>query len=527
MYLTDAGTIAEQFQFRNENIGSRLREWVDAHPDKVILHWHPFTGEGRSWTYQQFWDDICALAGGLQRRGIKAGDKIILHCDNSPEILISWYACSLIGAVAITTNTGATATEMNHFISTTEPVALITQPKYLEMLSRFEDRFTWMVCAELNSDLTESDTTDYPRYESFSSLYDKTGSVVLADCGAMTPAGILFTSGTTALPKAVVHTHGNWMWSATQGPNNIDMGPEDVMLTHLPFFHVNAQMWSTAIALGVGATVVLLPKVTVSRFWPIVQKYGVTHLSMLPLIFNVATQNVPEQHTLKRIGMADLESVSRMWKARFQSIFGSSETIIHCLCTNPHRHYPERSLGSTVPGYQCQVVNPETQEMSQPGETGELWVKGTRGIQMFLEYYNNPEATESAFVDGWYRTGDGIKLGENGHMYFTQRIKDMIKVGGENVGVEEVEAVIMQMPEVGEVAVVAKNHPDLHEVPVAYVICAGGAAPDTLETKVLDHCREHMSAFKIPHYVCVVDDFPRALLNKIAKIKLREMAEKL
>ena len=79
----------------------------------------------------------------------------------------------------------------------------------------------------------------------------------------------------------------------------------------------------------------------------------------------------------------------------------------------------------------------------------------------------------------------------------------------------------------GEVAVVAKNHPDLHEVPVAYVICAGGAAPDTLETKVLDHCREHMSAFKIPHYVCVVDDFPRALLNKIAKIKLREMAEKL
>ena len=89
MYLTDAGVIAEQFQFRNENIGTRLKEWVDEHPDKVFLHWHPFTGEGRAWTYQQLWDDICAVAGGLQQRGIKAGDTIILHCDNCPETINS------------------------------------------------------------------------------------------------------------------------------------------------------------------------------------------------------------------------------------------------------------------------------------------------------------------------------------------------------------------------------------------------------------------------------------------------------
>jgi crotonobetaine/carnitine-CoA ligase len=527
MYLTDAGAIAEQFQFRNENIGSLLKGWVDEHPDKVFIYWHPFSGEGRTWTYQQFWYDINALAGGLQQHGINVGDKVILHCENCPEILMTWYACSLIGAVAVTTNTGATATEMEHFISTTGPVALITQPRFLDMLSRFEDRFSWMVCTATNSDTSVGDMGDYPRYEPFAQLYDRTGSVVLADCSALTPAGILFTSGTTGLPKAVVHTHGNLLWSATMGPHNIDMRPEDVMLTYLPFFHVNAQMWSTAIALGVGASVVLLPKVTVSRFWPIVQKYGVTHMSMLPLVFNVATQNIPEQHSLKRIGMAELPAVSKMWKARFHSIFGSSETIIHALCSSPHRQYPERSLGSTVPGYQCQVINPETMNVSQPGETGELWVKGGRGIQMFLEYYNDPEATEAAFVDGWFRTGDGIKLGENGHMYFTQRLKDMIKVGGENVGVEEVEAVIMQMPEVGEVAVVAKKHPDLDEVPVAYVIAAGGTETQGLDDKILDHCREHMSMFKIPRYVCVVDDFPRVLLNKIAKNKLREMAEKL
>jgi crotonobetaine/carnitine-CoA ligase len=103
----------------------------------------------------------------------------------------------------------------------------------------------------------------------------------------------------------------------------------------------------------------------------------------------------------------------------------------------------------------------------------------------------------------------------------------MIKVGGENVGVDEVEAVIIQLPEVSEVAVVAKKHDALDEVPVAFVIGSKEAKPDELESRIIDHCREHMSAFKIPRHVCLVDDFPRALLNKVAKNKLREMAEKL
>ncbi len=446
MYLTDAGEIAEQFQFRNENIGSLLREWVTQQPEKVFMHWHPFSGEPRTWTYQQFWDDVWAVAGGLQQRGVKIGDKVILHCDNCPETVITWYACALIGAVAVTTNTGATATEMEHFVSKTQPVAAITQPKYLELVSRFKDRFTWMAVTAANSDGSVADSADNPPFELFSALQDKTGSVVLADCGAMSPAGILFTSGTTGLSKAVVHTHGNWLWSATMGPLNIDMHHDDVMLAYMPFFHVNAQMWATAIALGVGASIVLLPKVTVSRFWPIVQEYGVTHMTMMPLVLGVASKNVPKEHNLKRIGMAELSEVSKAWHTRFHSIFGSSETVIHCLVSSPHRHWPDRVLGRTVPGYQCQVVNPETRNPSKPGETGELWVKGTRGVQLFLEYYNDPEATASAFVDGWFRTGDGIRLGENGHLYFTQRLKDMIKVGGENVGVDEVEAVMMQMP---------------------------------------------------------------------------------
>ena len=152
MYLTDAGEIAEQFQFRGENIGSLVREWVSEQPDKVFMYWHPFEREGRTWTYRQFWDDVCAVAGGLQQRGITVEDKVIVHSDNCPEMVISWYACALIGAVAVTTNTGATPTEMAHFIATTQPVAAITQPRFMELLSGFSGRFKWMAVTAANSD---------------------------------------------------------------------------------------------------------------------------------------------------------------------------------------------------------------------------------------------------------------------------------------------------------------------------------------------------------------------------------------
>ena len=526
MYLTQASEIAEQFQFRNENIGSFLKLWVDNQPDKVFFHWHPFEGEGRAWTYREFWDDICALASGLQQEGIGIEDKVVIHSENCPEMVISWYACALIGAVAVTTNAGATPREMEHFITKTDAVAAITQPRYVELVSGFSEHLRWVVVTASNSDGSAEGFPEQVSCKLFADLFDREREVELAACTAMSPVGIVFTSGTTGLSKAVLHSHGNWLWASIAGPSNIAMERDDVMLTYMPFFHVNAQMWATATALGVGASMVLLPKVTVSRFWDIVLKYGVTHLSIMPLVVNgVKDDPVPENHRLKCLGLAELPALSEHWGARFHSIYGSSETVIHCLATNPRRLYPEKAFGRTVPGYQVQAINPDTGEPARPGEDGELWVRGTRGVQMFLEYYNDPDATENAFVDGWYRTGDLVHLRENGHFYFAGRLKDMIKVGGENVGVDEVESAIMQVGGIAEVAVVAKYDPALDEVPVAYIIAAG--EPEGLEEKIFAHCREHLSAFKVPRHVVVMEEFPRAVLDKVAKNKLRDMANKL
>lgn len=526
MYLTDSAEIAKQFQFRDENIGTLLKQWVDKHPEKVFFHWHPFVGEGRSWTYGQFWRDIHAVAGGLQQRGIQFGDKVMVHSDNCPEMLITWYACSLIGAVTVTTNNGATPRELEYYVNLVSPVAVITQPKYAKLLLEFKDQLKWLAVTSANNDGSgkgEADATFLP----FSSLYAEPDVVKPVERDALTPAGIVFTSGTTGLGKAVVHTHGNLLWAATIGPVNTGFTPQDVFLTYMPLFHVNAQMWATAITLGVGGTMVLLPKVTVSRFWAIAQKYNVTHMTIMPLLLHGAGGSIPEQHSLKYLGLGEFPDLNPVWRARFHSIYGSSETVTHAICTNVYRDCPAGVLGKTVPGYEVQVIDPETGEVCNSGETGELWVKGTRGIQMFLEYYNDLEATESSFEDGWFKTGDLLKVGTNGYMYFKHRLKDMIKVGGENVGVDEVESTILELPEVSEVAVVAKQDPALQEIPVAFIIPKEPTEQDAMEKLVLDHCREHLSHFKLPRIIRVVDDFPRSLLNKVAKNKLRDIADEL
>ena len=158
---------------------------------------------------------------------------------------------------------------------------------------------------------------------------------------------------------------------------------------------------------------------------------------------------------------------------------------------------------------------------------GELWVRGTRGIQLFLEYFDNAEANETSFTaDGWFRTGDNVRV-EAGNWYFSERDKDVLKVGAENVSAREVEDVCRAVPGVGDVAVVAQSHDMLDQVPVAFVVKAPGTDVDdgVLERTLIDACAAQLADFKVPRAVYVVESFPTSMLDKVAKNKLREMAD--
>ncbi|MGB8650697.1 MAG: AMP-binding protein [Mycobacteriales bacterium] len=502
---------ATDFQLAGQDIPWLLEHWAEHKPDHPVLVWEPREGAGRTWTYREFLHDVRRLAAGLHARGIGKGDKVLIHSDNCPEMVLAWYACAVLGAVGVTTNTRSVEAEVAYFVDKAGCVAAVTQSQYADLVRAAAPSLSWIA---LTDDLED--------------LYGEASACPSRPAEPMLPVGILFTSGTTSKPKAVVHTHANAIWAGRVGPRNIDLSGDDIYLVYLPFFHVNAQSWSMWAVLGVGATVVLQPKWSTSAFWDVVVRQGVTHISLMPFVFTaLAGQDKPASQL--RVGVFGLivPELEAWLGIRVYAAYGMTETVTHAIHGRPQELWPAKSMGHPTPGYEIAVVDKETGELCAPEQVGELWVRGTRGIQLFLEYFDNPEANAKSFTeDGWFRTGDMVRVGAGGNVFYCDRDSDLIKVGGENVSAREVEDTCRTVPGVADVAVVGKKHEWLDAVVVAYVVKAPGAPDDsTFEKQVIEACAAALADFKVPRAVYVVDDFPRATLEKVAKNVLREMAD--
>ena len=225
-----------------------------------------------------------------------------------------------------------------------------------------------------------------------------------------------------------------------------------------------------------------------------------------------------------------MPALERWLGIRILAAWGMTETVIHATRNDSLQTYPDGSMGKPTPGYEFAIVDPETGEPCLSGETGELWVRGRRGVQLFLEYYDNDEAMQKAFTeDGWFRTGDLVALGAEGNFFYKERDKDALKVGGENVSAREVEDCCRAVGGIADLAVVGQKHEMLDQVPVVFVI-RGPDAP-TSETEhaeaILDACRKQLADFKVPRAVYFRESFPVATLDKVAKNQLRNIADAL
>ena len=519
---------ASAFQFAGQDIPWLLRSWAESQPDKTFLVWEPRGAGGRHWTYAEFWDDVRSIAAGLAGRGVTMGDRVLIHADNCPEMVLAWYACAVVGAVGVTTNTRSVRAELEFFITKTGCVGAITQPSFAPVVAAAGPDLAWIVVTD-DDPGTSSPAGSGPGFAPFHSLMGRPEDAPDRAPEPMAPVGILFTSGTTSQPKAVVHTHANALWAARVGPTNISMEHDDTYLVFLPFFHVNAQSWSFWTTLGVGGTIVLQPKFSSSRFWEVVLKHHVTHLSLIPFVYSaIAGQAIPE-HSVK-VGVFGLivPELEAWLGFRVVPAYGMTETVIHATNDNPGRMVPKGSMGKPTPGYELLIVDRDTGEVVTDGRPGELWVRGTRGIQLFAGYYDDPEAMATSFTsDGWFKTGDVVRLAEGGNFVYCDRDADVLKVGGENVSAREVEDACRQVAGIGDVAVVAQSHEMLNEVPVAFVIRGPGAEDDdgVLADAVIEACSAVLADFKVPRAVYFVDEFPRATLDKVAKNRLRELAD--
>ena len=517
----------EQFHMHGQDIGWLLSDRAAKRGDHPALIWAPREGTGRQWTYAELRDDVHRVAAGLVGRGVRLGDHVLIHADNCPEMVLTSIMRAVVGAVGVTTNTKSVSHEIASFIERTGCVGAVTQPRYATAVSGATDSLGWVVVTEDNSGEAPGPGEADHGLDAFASLYGEAKAWTGRPIDPMLPFCIMFTSGTTSSPKAVVHTHANAIWASRTGPRNIDLTGDDRYLIYLPFFHVNAQSWSFFPALGVGATVVLTPKWSTSQFWPVVQRHQVTHISLMP--FSMGPLMEPGRpSTSLRVGVfgAIIPSGREMFGLSVYSAYGMTETVTHAVTGKPTEDLMAGSIGRAAPGYETAVVDKETGELCREGQPGELWIKGTRGIQIFLEYFGDPEVTAASFHDGWFKTGDVVRLVEGGVVVYVERDKDVLKVGGENVSAREVEEIIVAHAAVSKVAVVGKQHDFLNEVPVAFVVKADQKVDDAaLEKELIEVCAGRLASFKVPRAVYVVEEFPLGTLDKILKNRLREMAD--
>lgn len=508
--------------FEGMDIRTLIDDRTSARGAHDFLVWEPAEGDASRWSYADFARALRRFAAGLEARGVKAGDRVLIHLENCPEFLIAWLGCAYAGAVPVTTNARSTLDELSYFAAHSRAVAAITQPAFAALVERATPDVRFRVATPTDAGIAAE--SPQSGLEPFAAIDGDPATLAVRTHDPMAPFGIQYTSGTTARPKAVLWTHANALWGARESAVHEGLVESDIHLTYLPLFHTNAQVYSVLATLWVGGTVVLMPRFSASRFWPVSIRNKATWTSMVPFCAKaLLEQPKPVAHFYRRWGNA---VCAAPWDAHFGVTtlgwWGMTETVTHGIVGDLRSANAPMSMGRPAAGYDIHILDDGGNPVA-PGEEGELAIRGARGVSLFLEYADNPAATAAAFDDnGLFLTGDRVRRGTDGFLYFGDRAKDMLKVGGENVAASEIEAAIMAVDGVAEVAVVGKPHPMLDEVPVAFVIARDGAQAD-LPARIERHCAAMLASFKQPREVRLVDSLPRSTLEKVAKAELRNM----
>jgi crotonobetaine/carnitine-CoA ligase len=341
---------------------------------------------------------------------------------------------------------------------------------------------------------------------------------------------LLMTSGTTGRPKAVMHSHATRIRSAYRGVLHGRVRDDDVLLNPFPPFHINCLDAALLPALVTGCTAVVLEAFSASAFWGTVRREGATVVSVMPTVVR-AVIATPERdddtdHRVRlvlgalRPTPAELERFLRRFAIpNYETGYGLTEAGMAVTQTvrDLDPHFP--SIG--IPMFDRTVDLFDAAGRSVPvGAAGEIVVSRAPAGGVMDGYWRDPEATALALAGGWLRTGDLARRDDDGFFYFVGRVKDVIKRSGENIGAEEVEAVLLEHPGVRDVAVIGVPDSYRDEAVMAFLVPEPGGAELTLEA-IRGFCHGRIAAFKVPSVISVVSDLPRGVLGKIDKKALR------
>ncbi|NSX05991.1 AMP-binding protein [Cupriavidus gilardii] len=478
-------------------------------PDRLLLAWEPFDGPPREWTYGAFLDEVRRVAGGLARRGVRPGDRVLLHANNCPEFLLTWFACAWLGAVCVVLNPKSASDELAFFADHTGAIGIVTQ----RGLPGTAPALRWRIAIDAD------DATG------FASLRDTAAERAQRD--PLAPGSMMFTSGTSSRPKAVVWTRANALWAAQSCAAGIGLLPSDIALVPLPLYHVVGLAWSVLPALQAGAAIVLQPRFSASRFWPVALARRCTfapHVQFTSAA--LSRQPVPPAHDFRlwcnSVWLPDYE---RHFRVPILGWWGMTELVAPGIVGRRGEPVAPGAIGVVAPGYAARMAGSGRSSLT-PGEIGEIEILGEPGRTLFAGYFNDDDANAAAFTDdGWFRTGDRMKVHADGSIQFLERARDVIKCGGEGVSPAEIERVVRAVPGVADVAVVGRADGAMGEVAVAFVV----PSDPEVSTAALSHeidaaCRAQLAGFKVPREIRFLAGLPLVGINKVAKGELRRLA---
>jgi fatty-acyl-CoA synthase len=501
-------------------------------------------------SYAEFKDEAERIAGWLQAQGVKKGDRVLLYMQNSPQFVLAYYGILRANAVVVPVNPMNMTIELRHYVRDAGArVAIVAQDIYPQMQpllgSGAEQGLQQILVATYSDYLKAPTELKVPDFV-------KAPRTAIGDAGATAWCDMLaanarpgaievgpddlcvmpYTSGTTGHPKGCMHTHRTVMHTLMAGYQWFGIQQDAVYLAVLPFFHVTGMQGSMSGPLQSGATVVLLPRWDREAAAQCIARYGVTSWTAIPTMIIDFLMN-------PNLGNYDLSSITRMSgggaampEAIAQKLldmgityvegYGLSETIAPSHINPPDRA-KKQCLGIPIFDVESMVADPTTFAELPPMEVGEIL---TRGPQVFKGYWNNPEATRSAFIEtdgkSWFRTGDLAYVDEDGYFFMVDRLKRMINASGFKVWPAEVEALMYQHPAIQEACVISAKDPHRGETVKAVVVIKEAQRGTVTEQDIVDWARANMAAYKSPRIVEFVSTLPKSATGKVMWRSLQE-----
>lgn len=468
--------------------------------------------EDETYTYERAHERIAAAAAGLKGIGIERADVVLATMRNSADYLLLWFAVMRLGAILLPVNPKSSERELAGFARQVEPRLVVTDG---DLLSTVE--------AALGAALPGA--TIVMVHELFAA------AAADAPPAAARPddiAVLIPTSGTTGRSKLVMQTQRAYAMAGEGFPFWLELTENDRLMTSLPLFHINAPVYSTLGSVAAGAGMILLPRFSASRFIAEARRYGATEFNaigaMLEILMRQPERDDDADNPLRLCytGPAPPKErqleIERRFGLRIVCGYALSETLYALTWKRGTR--PFGTLGSVRQHPVLGEINRarvrgDDGRIVGPGEVGELELKNPA---VMLGYYGMPEETEKVLVDGWLRTGDLVRVNEDGTYTFIGRKKEVIRRRGENLSPLEVEAVLETHPGVVEAAVVGVPSELSEEEVKAFVVLAGGAQVTPRELR--DWVAERLARFKVPRYLEIVADLPHTATGRVAKYEL-------